>query len=565
MGLMSALNTSVSALHVNTIGLQVVSNNIANVNTPGYATQELLHYSGPTYQQGRMTLGTGVLAQGIVQSGNEFLDNQLRDAISDAEGSEIQSQVYQQLEGVLGELGTNDLSTYLSNFFNALNEVANQPESASVRNLAVQQGSALTTKINTTHAQVRTIQSNINTEISNSTDRINELLGEVSLLNKRITSLEGGQANSGGAAPLRDTRRTAIKELSSLMDIKVTELENGSVNISASTGESLLFNGEVSRLVAVNDSSSGFPRTEVVIQGTGRRIDFQSGRIGGLQNARDVVVEDFLTDLTALSDNLTFQFNKLHSSGQGLTGLVSVSAENTVSDIDAPLDQTSLKFSPENGSLKVHVRDQTTGKIKTTDVFINLGQNGGTSLQDLTDQLNTIDGITAAIDYQGRLSIQSSSSNAEFYFSEDTSGTLAALGVNTFFTGSSPETISIRQGLIDNPALLAASKGGVSNDADNVISLIGLESLEQINLNGRSLRSHYETLVGSVAQKAAVTRDLADGFRQYADSVEGQSMSLVGVNLDEEAVKMLQYQRAYEASARVIQTVNDLFDVLVNL
>ena len=93
----------------------------------------------------------------------------------------------------------------------------------------------------------------------------------------------------------------------------------------------------------------------------------------------------------------------------------------------------------------------------------------------------------------------------------------------------------------------------------------GLEDLRQERLNGNSLRSHYESMVGNVAQQGAIAGDIADGFRQYADSIEGQALAIGGVNLDEEAVKMMQYQRAYQASARVVQTVNEMFEVLVNL
>lgn len=564
MSLMSALNVSVSALQVNTIGLQVVSNNISNVNTPGYARQDLLQQTAPTYRQGQLTFGSGVQAAGIVQAGNSFLDSQLQDAISDAEGSEIQHQIYQQLEAVIGELGENDLSTSLSNFFNALSEVANQPESASVRNIAVQQGDALAQKINSTFVQARDIQSSINQEVSDSADRINALLEEVNVLNGQIQNIEG-TSGASAASPLRDTRRTALKELSSLINIKVREFEGGGVNINTANGEPLLFNGEVLQVQAKTSSPDGYPRTTIVMQHNGSTLSPQSGRVGGMQKARDNVIEDFLANLTSLSDTLTFEFNKLHSSGQGLTAFDSVIANDGVENPDAPLDQSSLKFKPENGSLNIHVRDKATGEVSTTNVLVQLGGAGGMSLNQLAQQLGEIDGLQAAVDYKGRLQIQSTNSNAEFYFSEDSSGVLAAVGINTFFTGTSPSTIGVRTDLKSNPSQLAVSKNGVGNDAENILQLAQMDLQARSTLNNRSLRTHYETIVGNVAQQAAITDDIASGFRQYADSIEGQALSLAGVNLDEEAVKMLQYQRAYQASARVVQTVNELFDVLVNL
>lgn len=564
MSLMSALNISAGALSVNSLGLQVVSNNISNVNTPGYTRQTLHQQSGPTYKVGDLTLGSGVQALGIQQSSNQFLDAALREAIADAEGSEIQNQVYQQLETILGELGENDLSTYLSDFFNSLNEVANQPESLAIRDLAIQSGVALADKIQSIQQQTLTLQSNINSEVAVSADRINHLLGEIDVLNQQIANLEGSNGASA-AAPLRDTRRIALKELGSLIDIRTTELETGVVNINTSTGESLLFNGEVNQVGTRNSNVNGQPRVDLVIDRTGRRIDAQTGRLGGLRLIRDNALEDFLGGLGAMTENLIHQFNRIHSSGQGLQSFDAISSQTFVTDRNQPLNQAGLPFPAGNGSFKFHVRDQETGTITTSDIYITLGEAGGTSLQDLADQLNQVSGVEASIDYRGQLQIQSTDPNARFYFSNDTSGTLASLGINTFFTGSNASDIRVNSQLQDRPSLLAVSAGGVGNDSQNILNLISLEDQRLEQLDGNSIRSAYETLVGSVAQKGAIASDIAEGFRQYADSIEGQVMAISGVNLDEEAVKMMQYQRAYQASARVVQTVNEMFDVLVNL
>jgi flagellar hook-associated protein 1 FlgK len=84
-------------------------------------------------------------------------------------------------------------------------------------------------------------------------------------------------------------------------------------------------------------------------------------------------------------------------------------------------------------------------------------------------------------------------------------------------------------------------------------------------LGGQSIRERYERGVGDLAQKSALATSLAETFTQYASTLETESLSQTGVNLDEEAVKMLQYQRAYQASARVIQTANEIFEVMLRL
>jgi flagellar hook-associated protein FlgK len=83
--------------------------------------------------------------------------------------------------------------------------------------------------------------------------------------------------------------------------------------------------------------------------------------------------------------------------------------------------------------------------------------------------------------------------------------------------------------------------------------------------SGLSIANIYEQLVGNVAQTAAGTRAVSDGFRAFKSTLEGQHLAISGVNIDEEAVNLIGLQRAFQASARVITTTNELLDTLINL
>jgi flagellar hook-associated protein 1 len=213
----------------------------------------------------------------------------------------------------------------------------------------------------------------------------------------------------------------------------------------------------------------------------------------------------------------------------------------------------------------VHVRDKTTGQVKTHDVLIKLGGSQNTTLESLTAEFDSIAGIKASLDNQGRLQIGAEDPNAEFYFSDDTSGALAALGINSFFTGTKLGNLSVSAKIRQNPGQLSTSAGGIGNDTQAIVRMAALEKMSLPSLQGRSLRSHYELTVGDIAQRSSTSKSLADAFAQYAATLEAESLSQTGVNLDEEAAKMLQYQRAYQASARVIQTANEIFDVMLRL
>ena len=142
---------------------------------------------------------------------------------------------------------------------------------------------------------------------------------------------------------------------------------------------------------------------------------------------------------------------------------------------------------------------------------------------------------------------------------------LAALGINTFFTGSRPSDIGVNQTVIDDASKFAASRGGVGFDADQAIALAEFIDTPLASYAERSLSTVYEDVVGKIVQSAAVSRSVTDGFLTFARTLEGQHLGITRVSVDEEAVRMIAFQRAFQASARVIATIDELLGTLVNL
>ena len=110
---------------------------------------------------------------------DRFLEERLRAATSDVASGETQENVYAQLEGLIGELSDTDLSTSLTNFFASIHDILNQPESVSVRNLAVLEGQTLAEDIRRLDSSVRDIHADVNRRIIAAADEINDLLEEL--------------------------------------------------------------------------------------------------------------------------------------------------------------------------------------------------------------------------------------------------------------------------------------------------------------------------------------------------------------------------------------------------
>jgi flagellar hook-associated protein 1 len=565
MSLFSSIHLASNSLNAMQIGLQVVGQNIANANTPGYIREDTVLTPAPTQQLGGLLMGMGVQVSGIIQKIDHFLAERLRGSQSEQTGAETEEQTYLQLEGLLGELTDTDLSTSLNNFFNSIHEVLNQPESASIRNLAVLQGETLAGDINRISSRVRDISNDINTRIVSVADDINRLTKQISVINVRISAVEGGGSSNSDAVGLRDQREVALTELAKLVDVRAVEQKNGTVSVYVG-GEYLVLEGIQRPVKAVTESVNGLARTEIQIDGINAPLKFSAGELAGLFSSRDKILGGFLSQLDDFSGTLAYEFNKVYSKGQGLKGYTDVTSEFAVDDPDATLDAAGLKFTPTNGSFDVLVLNKQTGLTQTTTINVDLnGLDDDMSLAELADALNSINGISASIDATNHLQLNSDSSNSEFSFAGDTSGILAALGVNTFFSGYDAGSLGINQKVADDPSLFAASSGGIGEDSNNAVELAAFLDRPLEGKNGTSISTLYDRLVSQVTQGSTVTQSVAEGYRVFSETLYGQHLALTGVNLDEEAVKMITYQRAYQASARYISTLSDLLDILVNL
>ena len=102
MSLLSSIQMGANSLQAQQLGLQVVGQNIANANTPGYSVETLGLTPGPTEQDGSLLLGSGVEIEGVQQQVDQFLNSQVRGALSTQTGTGVSSQTYQQLESLFG-------------------------------------------------------------------------------------------------------------------------------------------------------------------------------------------------------------------------------------------------------------------------------------------------------------------------------------------------------------------------------------------------------------------------------------------------------------------------------
>jgi flagellar hook-associated protein 1 len=569
MTLFGSIQMGGNTLQAMQIGLQVVGDNIANANTPGYVRQEAVLVPAGVQKQGHLILGLGVQVDSIIQKIDKFVQARLIGAHGDRANAEVQEQVYRDMETLLNELSsTTDLSSSLTGFFNSVDEVLKDPSNPATRNLAVGKGVALAADINKLHDRATDVQQQLDQRVTAVGDEINSLTEQIRQLNVQIASAEGGNSSASEAGGLRVKRQTAVDRLSELVGIHVDEQPSGGLSISVG-GEFLVFEGqrwevEVSAGDAVNATSG-----TIQFVGTHSPLNTTTGELAGLYTARDQIVGGFIDQLDDVAGTLAFEFNKVYSQGQGLVGFDQLTSKNAVTNATSALDAAGLAFTPVSGSFDFIVsRKSDRSLTQTQTILIDLnGIDADTSLTDLAQQLDAVDGISASVTATGELQINTDSTDIDFAFSGDTSGVLAALGLNTFFTGSTAASLGVNDEVkgINNAGKFAASLGGIGEDSGNAERLSAFLDRPLDSAGGVSLADLYNQLINQITQGSSVAQSVADGFRTFEGTLDGQAQAVSGVSIDEEAVKMMTLQRIYQASAKYIQTISDLLDMLVKL
>ena len=565
MSLLGALNVGKSALTVQQAALQVTGNNISNAGNADYTRQTAEEAPTPDQQfEPGIFIGTGVNLTAVQRQVDDALNARLRGSTSDNSAATTTQQWLSRVESTFNELGTDDLSTSMSTFFNSWSNLANKPQDIGLRQVVLQNGDTLAKMFNSQRQQLNDLNTNVAQELGSQVQQADNLASQLATLNGKIVSAEGG--TGGTANALRDQRDAVLKQLSQLMNVTTVQQPNGVLNVYVGS-EPLVFNTESRGVNLKYETSNGATVPTVVFKTTGGTIPLGGGgELGALSDVQ-ARVTGVVGQEDTLAHNLIFELNKLHASGQGLQGISGVTGTNPVRDPTKALNSAAagLSFAPNNGSFVVHVRQKASGQINSTLVQVNLtGSPGDTSLTSLVTSLNGISGVSASVS-GGKLQVSAANSAIDLSFSQDSSGALAALGINSFYTGKDASDIAVNSTLASQPQLLAAAKNGDSADNQTALAVAALASQPVAALNGTSLNDTYQAMVDGVAAQTNAAKTNARATQTVLDTLQAQRDSLSGVSLDEEAMNMMQQQRAYQAAARLVTTVDQMLQTILNM
>lgn len=531
------LNISVGALNAQQAVIATTSGNIANVNTPGYARRTVDLQTRITSGSGSgLDVGNGVEVGRILRIADEFVERQLRASTTDLGSAQVENQYLSRIQDLFSLTGDRPtIASSLTSFFSSLNDLQGEPASVELRNNVIAKGQDLVNSISDTYNALAGMQDEANQRLSTEVQTVNSLTSQIAGLNGLISARESnGTAVAGDE---RDQRDQLLNKLSEKLHVSVVPGDNGQVSVTLDNGFPLVY-GTNSRNLEVTSTPT-----------------FAANPPPGLSSQRmSYIVYDYDGTSAQSHADLTPGIT-----GGTIGGLLAIRGRNDPSNTSA--------FQADGELVAVASRvEALTRNLLTSFNTQNLGpdRSAAAGFQASSADLNgNPPSAFGFFTYTGNTGVTATG--------QPSAADLAASGVDNF---SSSLTLAI-----SDPRAIAAGRdlsGGAATaqyapgDGSNISGLIGLQSQSQtFSLGSYSFIGTYDaayqetiTNVGSAKSRADVNEKVAASSQTAAQTRRDE---VSGVSLDEEFTNLIKFQKAYQASARMIKVGEQLLDEVLQL
>lgn len=471
----STLEIGKRALLAQKFGLDVTSNNIANVNTPNFSRREaVLSETDPRYTTAGF-IGTGAVAQKLKTFREETFDKEIRYNISRKSAYALDEKIYSKIEGVLAEPTESGLSEQVSKFLGAFDDIAASPENVAHREFVLGLARGLTERLNKMSNEFYELREDVATDINYDVDAANKLIEQVAELNGEIAATNA--KGKGSAQTLVDEREEKLEQLSELVGVGVSRGKFDSVNVHVN-GINVITGIDYNSLKAVETANQTTGERTIRIYNVNEKeeelysIDVDSGEIASLK--------DF--------------FNET--------------------------------LDPENSGSEISVVGELNRFVNEFASRINEETMQGYGMND--------------------------------------AGTTPP-GRNFFDPVAGPITAgNISLAIADPTDIPLAQISGENGDAE-IARRIGRIAQDSAFLDGSDPAEFFGNFIGKVSSESSRAVDGNKTSSIVFEQMQSQRESLIGVNLDEEAINLIKFQKSFEAASRVVNTTNELLVTLINL
>lgn len=516
--------------------LNTTAANISNANTPGYSRQTVeLETAGGQFT-GAGFFGKGVNITTVSRAHDAFLSREVTLSQALAAHDAARLEQLQRVERVF-DLGENGLGARVSAFLNAFVDVASDPNDPSARQVVLSRAQALTSQVRSVAAQLDSIQTGVTEDIKTSVDAANQLVQRIADLNQQIARVKGF-----GHEPndLLDQREQLINELNHYIGVTQIPASDGTVGLFIGGGQKLLLGSNALELRALPDT---YDSSRVVLGvhegGVDRRLDDRvlgGGSIAGLLRFQREDLPVAINEVGRLAGVIAARVNAQHAAG---TTPPPVAPGPPIFATGAP---RALPASTNTGTAAVGVVIQDATLLSAKDLELTF-RSGAWQVRELPDgSFTALSAAQLLSDHGLQLSFSGTAQEGDRFLLEPSRLVAASMGV-----------------VLNDPMRLAATSATESNG--NAKAMLALRDERMVR--GMTLADAYAGATASVGVRVMGAKAASEMSSSIAKDAEVRRNNVEGVNLDEEAARLIQFQQAYQAAAKVLQVAQSVFDTLL--
>ncbi len=505
MVLIPGFHNALSGMKTAQSQLNIISNNIANVDTPGYTRK--------TAQQQNKTLAgytQGVSINGIDRLVNEGLLKSYLASNSSTGKLSAQNEYLAKTEMLLGTpQGNNSISANVASLQSALDTFSLDTTSSAGRYNLLNTATMLTNRMNTVSQEIQKLRGDADLKITETVGEINDLLVGLKEVNEEIVKYK--VLGYDGVADLEDQRDQILRDLSNKIDITYFKRESGEIVVQTKGGE-ILLDDEAHTLShnAVSQTSAmmtyaGGRISGIFIGGKDITASIRDGELKGLIEIRDVTLPSLQSQLDELAGNLARSINAIHNQGTAYPNTPDLlTGTRTFSDPD------KQQIRIDEGDVRFVIFDEEGKQVATTNLFGGLGFKEG-NLNEMAEKIQTWlkddVGLTeASVSFNNNGKLVISTENSEYNISIiDESGSPA---------GSAQQNAIIK--------FDANGDGNFDRTFEGFSSFFGLNDFFIANQN----ESIYDSKVLSLTSNLGVR---ADTVWSFSDSSNGMDFGSVTI------------------------------------
>ena len=540
------------------LAIEVTGQNIANVETEGYSRQDVTFEANTprhAIKYGSMhQIGTGVRVAGIERAHDQFLFEQIMDEGDLTGSTEVKKDIFEQLEILFNEGSGRSLNDALSSFFASVHDLATNARGLPERADLVSKAENLASTFNQTGKQLYTIQRNIDATIETEVTEINSLTTQIGKLNENIHASE--PASQYKANDLRDNRDRLVKELSKKIDIQLIEESDSQISLTLKDGTALVLKDQVFDLsTSINGNNESFYDVYIDTGSTTKDITstITGGELRGYLDMRDTEVESILDKMNILSASFIQEFNGIHRAGFGVDGSSGL-------DFFSALDVTVDHDVDNTGTAVVSMTNASPTTISVDEFEIAFTGSNAFTLNNLTTNASS-----------GTFTFTTGSTfNIKDGFAVTISGAAVSGDKVTFSVSEdSASGMAVSSTITANTRKIAA--GTTTNgDGANALLMADLQntlSFNSVTWSGSGSGSYtfdeyYNAVVSTIGIESFSAQSTLRQQEGIMLQLNSRRESISGVSIDEEMIKMIKFQQAYNASARMISVVDEMLDTL---